>query len=557
MTTAARKTTEMKRGSGAPAAFNAAHWRAVDAVIHACSHDDAPALLAVSPGLGGECVVAAAEALLVADQAPADESARGAGAPSPLWARPSAAGPASILTSIAAACGARAEFSDLEEGVEELRREAAERGARGGGIAVILIWPQDAPARRTAVRILDRLGAPEDAAGGAALRLTLVAPPEACAAIAALSSGGLGKPEALTRLRPHGFDEVAALLRRLTRERATGGGNAAALLVEREAVEAAHAATGGSPALLGRLGSALDLERGATLEAVTRAIADSGLEEEREASAMRAAAADAARDAPVPPSDGFEETRAVETSAQDGDEPPVETAVAAETLQTQSELATEIVSAPSTSAAAERRARRGLRRRAGARRGAAVVTVAATLVGLLVVSIAVVDGEPADPVARSGEEEGRTVAFWAADGALTLAGAAADALSTPELGALGRVFDRTATDAYRARAELRRQSGPESDVAPAERSARLATLLDEAERRAAAGRFTGPAGGSAYDILLEAERLAPEDPRVAAAFAALTRRYEGEAADALARSDFDAFYRAQWTIDAIRARRPL
>lgn len=94
------------------------------------------------------------------------------------------------------------------------------------------------------------------------------------------------------------------------------------------------------------------------------------------------------------------------------------------------------------------------------------------------------------------------------------------------------------------------------ELAP-EIEGRLSAALTLADRRIAARQFTGPAGASAYDALIDVAYLAPGDPRLAIAFERIASHYEEQAEQALSREQFQDFYRLNALVDAIRARRSL
>ncbi len=530
--------------SAPPAAFNASHWSAVDAAVETLETIGAPTLLAAELGSGAEAVVMAA----LETAARAEPGERRDAVESCVWIAPERSDLTAALDSLGAALDARPDADAL---ALEARRAAAEQP-----FALILRLPHGRSPTIDFARFLDRLAAPARGAEEAALRLIVIADPEACAALAA-SAPALRAPERRVALRPHDPDETRAWLR--IRIAAAAAADQAALSA---AARVAQEATAGSPELLERFAAELpsapnapfDVET--ALGAVERAglasdpelvgLAETarGAAERREECGERplSADADAAEDAAAAPTEPAGEPRPGGAPDAPGGRSPQADALSL-------------------------RARGRLHRRSRRRQALVALGYAAalSLAGLLVLTGASEDGR--DPLSRAlGVDlgaEGREALLDVADGVLVVTGAAADALAEHGPDAVAEALDDVASGAQSVRGELDRGrfagelSELSSDQAGAEREAAVRAALDAAQERMALGRYTAPAGGSAYDALLAADRAAPSDPRVIAAFDALIAHYSAEAGRGLDRSDYEAFYRAQEIIDRIRTRRPI
>lgn len=124
-------------------------------------------------------------------------------------------------------------------------------------------------------------------------------------------------------------------------------------------------------------------------------------------------------------------------------------------------------------------------------------------------------------------------------------------------------LNRFADDLYAAREDLShgRLESELAALAPEDalmrREGRIADALRRAEDHAAAGRYTGPVDENAYAALLEIYPLAPRDPRVRGALAALVEHYDREAVRALDAERYEVFHNYNRIADRIRARLPI
>lgn len=553
----AKATTTAARGkTGAPleedpaapraAAFNASHWRAVDAAAETLETEGLPLILAAAPGHGAAAVIAAA--VKTAQRASADEEADNAvdepadeAVEPPKTLLPIYAAPRTFDFAVFA--GALLEALQLPPSVAAdapsviaaaLRRRAADGTRR----VLILRAPEsDAPCARS-IALLEGLGAASSDAPG--LSLVLHCGLDTARAIAAAAEGPLAAPEATATLRPHGPDEVRAYLR----AEAPPAQDQEAL---RRASASAYEATAGAPELLARLARAASMEGGAgaplDADGVRRAAEAAGVAEE---TALLAAARDAARRLAPPEPDPVEPSTAPAPTIAEPPSAEVETSTAPTTTSPP-------ISAAKASGAGDlsAAARGGLRRRS--RRRVAVVALAyagaVSAAGLVIVS----------GVALNGRE----TVLDMAEATLSVAGAVGDAVAEQDLGLVSDALGDLAAEAETTQSELERArtraalDSAEPERAEAVRERRISAALALAAERFELGRYTRPSGGSAYDALLEADRAAPRDPRVLAAFDALTAHYAAEAERSLRRADYDGFYEAQEVIERIRSRRPI
>ena len=167
--------------------------------------------------------------------------------------------------------------------------------------------------------------------------------------------------------------------------------------------------------------------------------------------------------------------------------------------------------------------------------------------------------------APDGDESSGALFSGVMEGALStaerLARGAADSIA-PTDGATRR-FNDLADDLFATRENLAREEFEEQlaamtpDQALMRREQMIADALRRAEDHAAAGRYTGPEGANGYEELLAAYRLAPRDPRVRGALAALVKHYENRASEALDEERYQAFHDFNRIADRIRGRRPI
>lgn len=142
----------------------------------------------------------------------------------------------------------------------------------------------------------------------------------------------------------------------------------------------------------------------------------------------------------------------------------------------------------------------------------------------------------------------------AAEAAFEAARIGAETLSSA--GVLSETLDDLAGEAHARKVALSRARQRDSlDADAVEQRVRAALIL--ADRRIAVKQFTKPTGASAYDVLLNAWEVAPEDARLAKRFNRLMEIYRGEARRALSQERFTDFYRFNTIVDRIAARRPV
>ena len=149
------------------------------------------------------------------------------------------------------------------------------------------------------------------------------------------------------------------------------------------------------------------------------------------------------------------------------------------------------------------------------------------------------------------------------DGALSIAEGVARRAAVEAPGLIGETAGEVAAAVAGERATLRvgrdlqEIAALPPEHAESARDARIAALYDTVQTRLAAEQYTKPFGRSAYDALLEIERIAPGAARTEAGFQRLLEIYEARARTALEESNFDEYYRLIALTDRIQARQPI
>lgn len=173
--------------------------------------------------------------------------------------------------------------------------------------------------------------------------------------------------------------------------------------------------------------------------------------------------------------------------------------------------------------------------------------------------------EPAAGGAAAGDEAGAAIWNDLMGGALAAvehaARGAADTVA-PTQGA-SRGLNKLADQLFTVREEIGQDRLEEELAAlpPGKaamwRASAISTGLRSAEDLAAAGRYTSPEGANAYEALLKVYPLAPRDPRIRGALAALVEHYDKAAAQALTEERYADFHDYNRIADRIRARLPI
>lgn len=167
--------------------------------------------------------------------------------------------------------------------------------------------------------------------------------------------------------------------------------------------------------------------------------------------------------------------------------------------------------------------------------------------------------------AASPEYGGGAVARFV-DGALSAAeGAARAVASAPAADSVGVSEDLIAfaDEVFGARLDLAGGAFEErvAALSPAQavraRDAAIVRAVAAARAHIAAGRYTGPEGGNAYETLLTAYAIDPRDPRVAHELGLIVAHYDDQARAALDDAQFVKFHEYNRLADRVRARRPI
>ncbi|MCI4664612.1 MAG: hypothetical protein MRY74_07810 [Neomegalonema sp.] len=535
------------------AAFNPAHWGAVDLVADAFIGARAFCILVSAPGLGAAAVVAAAEAQIAAEHAGgaggAEGSARQAFASSGL---------ADVAAVLAQACG-------LDPALDDVELIAALRQPAAAPWKILLALPAEEPVPAQTLRFLEQLTAPRRGRRDQPPRIVLVGDTVALAPLIADADRPLGDPDCRAHLRPHGPDEVRSYLRSAARA-SDAMGATPSLAISGDAAWGVYQSTGGSPVLLARIGAALKTVAQAP-DPVSVAVAEAQRDAAEDWAFLRDSAFVSADASDMPNCDAAPNMElgvdlvVADPVADDGAPSPCAAATSGAVPDPAPIAPPAAPKRPGGSSDLRNRLQRlaARRRRIGAFVATAILTVcgAATMSGVLFK-----ERPPADSIAPIGSL-GRETALDMADSALAAAGSAVHALSASDFGALGKAMqalgdkaDDIRRDLVRGRTALAaKKETAATKAAPSE--AAIIRALALAERRSAAGRFIGPLGGSAYEALLEVDRIRADDPRLLAAFKSLEKRYVRAARAALKDADFERFYRANNIIERIRARRPI